>query len=609
MRQLLRRGSLGFALFLPLLAFAQAEVPAPQAQSQPAPQYGEEIEVRVIDIDVVVTDKQGNPLTNLTRDDFELYEDGKRVEVPYFTRIVEGRIADVPAAAADPAQPAGAAATAPATPRTPLTWIVYIDQTNFPPQRRNQAMRQLQTFLATAVTAGDRGVVAHNDGRVFKLRQGLTDDPKLLMDVLAAIEKERVMASPTMNRSNNIRNELNRAEGPGGGDREWEFIAQNIANDVNQVIEEEAVRTRNAINAMAALLDALAPLEGRLALVYVGAGFNTRPGMALAQAWNSKFQLWLRNESYVPDPDRHREPLTRDIGRLYSNFSAMRVTVYTIHGGDAGGVTSVEDAGDFEPSRTTDSGAAGLTEAGLAREMSDRTGGLFFKVNQTLAKQMESVRRDLSNYYSLGYRPTGSPADARRVKVKVKVDGARVRHRETVRERTRQEKATSAAVAAMTQPQPRVATKLQQQQPGAATPAADPTAANPLGVTVQAERPRPDGWSKDFVLPFRFSINLEALTFVKNDSVHRAAFAMHFALVGPDGSVYPLESRDQALAVPDKEMPSRPDAMVNYAWHVDLAPLKIPEDVPWKQKGMRLTVTVEDRTTSTRSVITVPIEK
>ena len=600
MQKLLRRGSLVLALFLPLLALAQTEAPAPQ--------YGEEIEVRVIDIDVVVTDKQGNPITNLTRENFELYEDGKRVEIPYFTRIVEGRIADVPAAAPDPSQPATAGA-APQTPRTPLTWILYIDQTNFPPQRRNEAMRQLRTFLATAVGTGDRGVIAHNDGRVFKLRQGLTDDPKLLMDVLTAIEKERVMVSPTMNRANNIRNELYRAEGPAGGDREWEFIAQNIANDVNAVIEEEAVRTRNAVNAMGALLDALAPLEGRLALVYVGAGFNTRPGMAVSQAWHSKFDAWLRNESYAPDPDRHREPLTRDIGRLYSNFSAMRVSVYTIHGGDVGGVTSVEHAGDFEPSRTTDSGAAAMTEAGLAREMADRTGGLYFKVNQNLAQQMAAVRRDLSNYYSLGYKPTGSASDARRVKVKVNVDGARVRHRETVRERTRQEKATSAAVASMTQPQPRVAQKMQRQQPGTSIPAPDPSATNPLGIAVTAERPRPDGWSNEIVLPFRFSINLEALTFVKQNNAHRAAFAMHFAMVGPDGSVYPLESRDQALAVPDKEMPSRPDAMVNYAWHVDLAPLKIPADVPWKQKGMRLTVTVEDRTTSTRSIITVPMDK
>lgn len=596
MDKTLRRGFLVFlSLFLSVGALAQTETP-------PAPQFAEEIEVRVIDVDVVVTDRQGNPMTNLKREDFELYEDGRRLEITYFSRIVDGRIADLPPMpdAQEPGAPAAAA------PRTPLTWVIYIDQTNLPPQRRNQAMRQLQTFLASAIEGGDRGVIAHNDGRVFKLRQGLTDDSKLLMDTLAKIEKERITMGAGTVRANQIRNELGRAATNAFDDKEWEYIAQNIANDIGQAIEEEAVRTRNAILATNALMDALARVEGRLALVYVGAGFNTLPALSLSDAWKTKFTM-LRQESYVPDPERHRQPLEREISRLYSNMSAMRVTVYTIHGGDTGGgPTSVEDAGNLEPSAWEAPGRAEATESGLAREMAQRTGGLYFKVNQQLAGQLAAVRRDLSNYYSLGYKPSGSPSDARRVKVKVKVDGARVRHRETVRERTRQEKAAAGVVASMVQPQPRTTARVQQQAVPAGQPA-EPTAANPLGVTVVADKVRPDGWSRDFLLPFRFSINLEALTFVRKSNARRAEFVMHFALVGKDGSVYPLESRDQALAIPESELPKDPDTMVNYAWHVDLAPLKVPEDIPAKQDGMRLTVTVEDRGSGLRSVITVPV--
>src|SRR5687768_2383715 len=81
-----------------ILSFALATATFVFAQQQPAPpQFTEEIEVRVIDVDVAVTDRQGNPLTNLTRDDFELYEDGKRVDIAYFSRIADGRIADMPA--------------------------------------------------------------------------------------------------------------------------------------------------------------------------------------------------------------------------------------------------------------------------------------------------------------------------------------------------------------------------------------------------------------------------------------------------------------------------------------------------------------------------------
>lgn len=585
-------------VFVAVVSLGLAWAVAAQTETPRPPQFADEIEVRVIDVDVVVTDRRGNPITNLTREDFELYENGKRLEIPYFSRIVDGRIADLPA---DASQQGAFPATAP---RTPLTWIIYIDQTNLPPQRRNVAMRQLQKFLASAMEAGHRGVIAHNNGRSFKLRQGLTDDPNLLMETLRNIEKERVVMGGATTRANQIMYDLGRASTNSDEDTQWQLVAHDIAVNIQTTIEEEAMRTRNAILAMSSLMDGLARVQGRLALVYLGAGFNTLPALSLAETWKSKFPM-LALESYVPEPELHRVPLELEISRLYSNMSAMRVTVYTIHGGDSGSEpTSVEHAGSVDPSVWVSRGRAEATEAALARGMAERTGGLYFKVNQNLASQLAAVRRDLNNYYSLGYKPSGSPSDTRRIRVKVKVAGARIRHRETVRERTRQEKAAAQVVASMIQPPTRTATKAQPVVPAGLPP--DPTAANPLGVTVVAEKVQ-TGRSSALVLPFQFSINLEALTFLREPNARRAEFVMHFALVGNDGSVYPLESRDQALTIPESELPADPGAMVSYAWHVDLAPLKIPPGIPAKKSGMRLTVTVEDRNSGLRSILTVPV--
>jgi VWFA-related protein len=598
-----RRLLCALTLLLSATAFAQNETPPMQ--------FGEEIEVRVIDIDVVVTDRQGNPRMDLTRDDFELYEDGKRVDIAYFSRIVDGRLMDMP-----PMESTTTAAgtPAPALPRTPLTWVVFIDHTYLPPARRNQAMRQLQTFLQRAITAGDRGVIALNDGRSFKIRQGLTEDSNLLMETLAKMEKERMSVSPMANRTSQIMNDLRHRDSelqPFGDSRfnvrdEKVFNSQNTGNDISALIEEEASRTKNAMIAMGALLDTLARIQGRMAMIYVGAGFNTQPGADLAAAWRTRFPD-LIGEPQEPRPQNQKEPIQREITRLFNALSALRVTVYTIHGGEqGGGPTSVEDGGQTDVAADNNTDIGQLTAAGHAREMAQRTGGLFFKVNQSLASQLEAVRRELSNYYSLGYKPSGSPSDTRRVKVKVNVDGLRVRHRESVRERTREEKATGAAVAALVVPQPRAVTKVQRLT-AAAIPPADVSAANPLGVVVEADRPQADGWTRDFIIPFRFSINLEALTFVKSANAHRASFVMHFALVGKDGAVYPIESREQSLAIPEKELPSHSDMMVNYSWHVDIAALKVPHDIPSKQDGMRLSVTVEDRSSGVRSVITVPL--
>ncbi|MFP5245761.1 MAG: hypothetical protein ACLGH0_03620, partial [Thermoanaerobaculia bacterium] len=54
------------ALFL-----VAADTPKPQI-----PSMGETIEVSIINLDVVVTDKQGNRVRGLTSNDFEVYENG-----------------------------------------------------------------------------------------------------------------------------------------------------------------------------------------------------------------------------------------------------------------------------------------------------------------------------------------------------------------------------------------------------------------------------------------------------------------------------------------------------------------------------------------------------
>ncbi|HVS32854.1 MAG TPA: VWA domain-containing protein, partial [Thermoanaerobaculia bacterium] len=340
------------ALLVTGSAFAQSETPSAQ--------YAEEIEVRVIDVDVVVTDRKGNRLTNLTRGDFELYEAGKRVDIAYFSRTAGGRVADVPLPGVQTA-PAGTevVAIAPqAAPRIPLTWIIFIDQTNLMPQSRNRSMRALQSFVQNAISRGDRGVIALNNGRSFKIRHGVTADPKLLMETLAKIEKERVPVSPTRSRTNSLLNQMRRGEADFGAGQPFQmdhelFMATTAGDEIQAIINEEAARTRSAIAAMSALLDSLATVDGRLALVYVGAGFNTLPAADLAATWRARYGPRFQGISSEPRPEEQTEPIEREITRLYNNLSALRVTVYSIHGGEqGGGPTSPEDSGSTDTMMT-----------------------------------------------------------------------------------------------------------------------------------------------------------------------------------------------------------------------------------------------------------------
>src|SRR5262249_21529175 len=51
------------------------------------PPLVEKINVSVVSVDVTVTDRNGQPVLDLTRDDFEIFEDGKPQKVTNFYRI------------------------------------------------------------------------------------------------------------------------------------------------------------------------------------------------------------------------------------------------------------------------------------------------------------------------------------------------------------------------------------------------------------------------------------------------------------------------------------------------------------------------------------------
>ena len=55
------------------------------------PLFGESIDVRVVNVEAVVTDRDGNRVTGLKPGDFRLRVDGKEVPVEYFSEVHDGQ--------------------------------------------------------------------------------------------------------------------------------------------------------------------------------------------------------------------------------------------------------------------------------------------------------------------------------------------------------------------------------------------------------------------------------------------------------------------------------------------------------------------------------------
>jgi VWFA-related protein len=527
------------------------------------------IEVRAVDIDVVVTDSQGNPIVGLRREDFELYEDGREVDITYFTPVVEGfvRPSALPAGEETvtlPSElPQGTALT-----RAPLTWAVFLDDARLKPGQRNEALRQLSSFLQRTMRPGDRAAVGAFDGLRFRVLQPLTTDHDVLIRQLAELEGQRFEGSSRLIEEMNLRVEMQTITDP-----DPLVEGRRIGSAIEMLVEASAERTRHAVGALDTYMDLLAGQEGRLAMVYLGSGFETLPSIGLTELWRRRFPS-LAEAPESPRPEDHQRELQPLLAKLYTRISAGRTAFYAINGAvDSGASLGPEDGG-FIDTDVGSIGNAGLPqEQGSVRELAQRSGGRYFTVNPQLREQLTSLGQDVGNYYSLGYVPTGEPSDYRRLRVEVLVPGARVRHRQAVVERTPDEQAEDSVVTALF---------------------ADP-GSNPLGVTVETGTVEKSGRGR--VVPARVLIPLRGLTLLPEGASHRGDIALHFAMAQPDGTVWRLAEREIPLNIPAEQIEAAV-AQQHITYSVG---------IPVVADDVKLAVAVQDRVSGARSIVTIPI--
>src|SRR5437867_1431417 len=134
----MRRWAIGLAVALSPLLLAQ----------QPIPRLGESIEVSIVNVDVFVTDADGRRVQGLTKDDFQIFQDGKRQPI---TNFAEYRGGNLPPPAVG--QPAPAEAQEP--PRQKRTMVIFVDRFSLPRFRSEPMFDAIRSFLHHVVRPGD----------------------------------------------------------------------------------------------------------------------------------------------------------------------------------------------------------------------------------------------------------------------------------------------------------------------------------------------------------------------------------------------------------------------------------------------------------------------
>ena len=570
------------------LALLVAVAPLGAQETSPTT-FLDQVVVRVIDVDVVVLDADGNPVKGLGRDDFRLLEDGKPVEISNFLAYEEQAPAFtvVTPAATEGEAPANAAPTIAAAPA--VTWVVYLDQARLDPGPRTDVLKQIRSFLGQAPRPGDRFLVASFDGNSLKVDSALTTERAKADAAIDGLQKKRGNLSPLESQRSFIRQQVTAVDtsgggGLGGGLSTAPEEADTLLDDIDHFADQQVFAGHFEVTAARDLLAILSGVEGRVAILYAGAGIETRPAESLYEMWKNKFAELLGRDTVERRASRQLDPRWTQVLHEYSQLleaaNGGRFTLFTIQAGrNRGPDVSAETPNDLGFQNPGGGDTTGLREGSSLAALAEETGGRTFVASPKLATRLETVRRDMVTYYSLGYHPEGDkPGRRRHLDVQVSRPGLRVLHRSEVSDRSWQEQATDATVTALL---------------------ADTAPDNPFGITV--ETGAPDAASKvkrgSTRLPVVVKVPLRQVALLPEGQQHKGELLFEFALRDPDGGFRRLDSRPLAFQVPNEKLSQALGQFVSFKVELDFAP-----------GSYKLATTVLDQLAGTRSTAILPIE-
>ncbi len=496
----------------------------PAADAPAAGDFFESIDVNLVNVDVYVTDKKGNRIRGLTKDDFQLFEDKKPMAITNFYAVDDGT-------AAPPAVP-GAPAAAPAVPSPPvqreiempedqrLHLVIYVDNWNIKPFNRNRVFTSLRDFLRNRLSRFDRVMLVTYD-REPHVRRPFTSDSSAIASALFEIERLSANGQRQESERREVLREIADMEDVTQAVGRARMYAESVYSDLGFTIDS----LKNTVSS-------LAGLPGRKAILYVSDGIPLVAGEDVFHAIQDKM-----SQAGSPILESRSYDLSRRYRELIASANSNRITFYSL---DAAGLrtpTSISaEEGSPSASGFVDSVHWNNIQSSI-RMMAEETGGVAIVNSNDPTKGLAKIGDDLRNYYSLGYSPAHS-GDGRYHKVEVKAKNKDwiVRYREGYRDKSTEARMADGVMSALF----------------------FDVESNPMGITVQRgeQRPRDDG---HFVVDFEVRIPIGKLVLIPDAERQVARVRIFLAAMDDKGGVSEVQESVVPIVIPLAEVAAAQD--------------------------------------------------
>lgn len=362
----------------------------PLAQDLRDRDFGSEIEVTLVNLDVYVRNDAGKPVRGLEASDFEVFEGDEPVEISHFFEVRPAAVARITprsggsnVAVASVARNKNANVVAPAGQR----FAIFFDDSGGDFGFRARYLGDLEELASRMIAGGAAVTIFRFDVRLETLLWN-THEAGVVRGELRRLRKRTSSGNVTTN------------------DRD------------NGVLE-----------AMSEALSVLSGTPGRTSMLYVGLG----QGLLVMHDREGSSQL--------PTIDGvRRASLDEVIDR--ANAAGITISSFDTHGLDIDWDVEAEfrsdqaDLVDLQPTGMG-TGAARRGRQVFHDRLAQETGGTVVRTSNAIGAAVEEVLADIDSYYSIGFEPIDSESGgARALKVRVKNPGFSVRHRSSLRART-----------------------------------------------------------------------------------------------------------------------------------------------------------------------------
>lgn len=558
-----------------LLMLVLAVAPGPaQTPPQPAPDvpvFG--AESAVVLLDVVVRDKKGKLVRDLTAQEFEVFEDGKRQHVDSF-RVMDGgldlllnrREAPAAAPAAATASTAPEPAAEPEAPRGPSVIAFLYDRLS--PQGRDNAHKAAKAYATRGHVDGDMVAVFMIDLALHTLQPFTADLPS----IQAAFDRANMQAQTEFanhrEQERSFFSDAERLERTLAGmnatmdtgaaaqaanlavQREFALLQGGVLRSFDRLERDQQGFSQT--NALMALVGGLKALPGRKTLVYFS------EGIAISANVLPQFRSAI------------------------ATANRANVTVYTVDVGGLRAISNTQDARDQLVARANERlaqegrGYIGTEDRALTQgqeraedmlrmnpkaglgDLAEQTGGFLVADTNDTGRGFQRIQEEMRFHYLLSYNPTDPAFDGRFRSVSVKVSRPNV----VVHSRNGYLaiKPNAGSVPVRTFEAPALA-QLDRRPPPrdfpiSATALSFPEPKRPGRVTVMVQVPA------------------SALAFEpeKDGRTHRASFSVVARLRDAQGRELDRMSRDYPLTVASDKLEAARQGDVLYFQETDLAP-------------------------------------